>query len=125
MRDRQSDFGDSEIVLVFFTAQRNLRGYRARFDIPFTCVTSEDRAAYTAYGLKRGPWARVYGPKVWLEYARLIAKGRRFERPTEDTLQLGGNFVVGRDGELVYEFRSERPDDRPPVDDLIAAVRRA
>lgn len=36
-----------------------------------------------------------------------------------------GDFVVGRDGRVVYAFRSTNPDDRPPVDDLIAAVRRA
>jgi len=46
-------------------------------------------------------------------------------RPTEDTLQLGGDFVVGRDGRLVYVYRSKGPADRPPVDDLIAAARRA
>jgi hypothetical protein len=38
---------------------------------------------------------------------------------------LGGDFVVGRDGRVAYAFRSTDPDDRPPVDDLIAAVRRA
>jgi hypothetical protein len=36
---------------------------------------------------------------------------------------LGGDFVVDRAGVLVYTYRSTRPDNRPPVDDLIAAVR--
>jgi hypothetical protein len=44
------------------------------------------------------------------------------QRPVQDTLQLGGDFVVGGDGRLVYAFRSADPDDRPPVADLIAAA---
>ncbi len=47
----------------------------------------------------------------------------RLRLPSQDTLQLGGDFVVDRAGVLVYASRSTRPDDRPPVDNLIAAVR--
>ena len=43
-------------------------------------------------------------------------------RPTEDTLQLGGDFVVAEDGTLRYGFWGEGPDDRPTVDELIEAV---
>ena len=35
-----------------------------------------------------------------------------------------GDFVVGPSGRLVYVFTAEGPE-RPPVDDLIAAVREA
>ena len=66
----------------------------------------------------------MWGPRVWRDYARLLRKGARFERPKahEDTLQLGGDFVVGRDGRLVLAFRSKGPDDRPSVDALLSAV---
>lgn len=122
MSDRIEELGDAEVVLVLFTAARNLRGYRSRNRIGYTVATSEDRAAYRAYGLGRGSVWRVWGPRVLRSYARLFRRGRRPERPTEDTLQLGGDFVVGPGGRLVYAFRSEGPDDRPPVDDLVTAV---
>jgi hypothetical protein len=83
------------------------------------------RAVYRAYGLGRGSVRKVWGPKTWWAYAKLIGRGRHFQLPTEDTLQLGGDFVVGRDGRLVYVFRSDDPDDRPTVDDLLVAVRNA
>ena len=123
MRDRIEELGDAEVALVLFTRRRNLRGYRSRFGLPYSVVTSEDRAAYRAYGLGRGPVWRVYGARVLRRYAELLRRGRRLERPTEDTLQLGGDFVVGRDGRLAYVFRSSGPDDRPPVDDLVRSVR--
>lgn len=122
MGERLGEFGDAEVVLVTFTRPRNLRGYRGRFHLPYTVVTDETREAYRAFGLGRGPWWRVYGYSTWRLYAGLIRRGRRLQRPVEDTLQLGGDFVVGRDGRLVYVFRSRRPDARPEVDALVAAV---
>ena len=125
MRDRLDDLGDAEVALVTFTRQRNLRGYRGRFGLPFPVLADEPRAAYRAYGLGRGPWWRVWGPGTVRAYGRLLRRGGRLRRPTEDTLQLGGDFVVGRDGRLVFVYRSKGPSDRPPVKDLVAAVARA
>ena len=122
MRDRLADLGDAEVAVVLFTRQRNLRGYRSRFVAPLTVLTDEDRSLYRAYGLGRGPVWRVFGPSAVRRELELVARGRRQERPTEDVLQLGGDFVVGRDGKLVYVFRSKSPDDRPSVDELVAAV---
>ncbi len=125
MRDRLEEFGDAVVVLLTFTRQRNLRGYRGRLGLPYVVLADESRDAYRAYGLSRGPWWRVWGPTTIRAYGRLLRGGGRLRRPTEDTLQLGGDFVVGRDGRLVYVYRSKGPADRPPVDDLIAAARRA
>lgn len=128
MGDRLDELGDAEVVLVLFTRPRNLRGYRNRNGIPYTVVTSEDRSAYRAYGLGRtSPWRahgwRAYGWRTLKRYVELLRQGRRFEAPTEDTLQLGGDFVVAPDGTLAYAFRSSGPRDRPTVDELVDAVR--
>lgn len=123
MRDRIDELGDAEVALVLFARQRNLRGYRNRNGIPYTVVTSEDRAAYRAYGLGRTSAWRAYGWRIVGRYAELLRKGRGFERPGEDTRQLGGDFVVAPGGSLAYAFRSSGPDHRPSVDELVAAVR--
>jgi peroxiredoxin len=121
--DRLDEFAGAEVVLVTFTRARNLRGFRHRLGLRFPVVADQTRACYRAYGLGRGPWWRVCGPRVLLEYARLLRAGRRLERPTDDTLQLGGDFVVDRGGKIAYAYRSEDPDDRPSVDALVEAVR--
>ena len=125
MRDHSGELGDAEVAVVTFTPRDRLGAYRRRLNVPFALLSDAERTAYGAYGLGRGAWWRVYGPGAWRAYARLLAEGRRFERPTEDTLQLGGDFVVGRDGRLAYAYRGASPDDRPAVADLVAAVRRA
>lgn len=125
MRDRLDDLGDAAVALVTFAPQRVLRGYRARLGLPYPVLSDEDRAVYRAYGLGRGPWWRVWGPATLRRYGQLLRRGRRLQRVGGDTLQLGGDVVVGRDGRVVMVHRSRGPADRPPVDDLVAAVRRA
>jgi hypothetical protein len=122
VRDRLGDLGDAVVALVTFTRQRNLRGYRGRFGLPFAVLTDETRATYRAYGLGRGRWWRVWGPATLRAYGRLIRAGARAERQKDETVELGGDFVIGRQGALLYASRSTGPDDRPPVDDLVAAV---
>jgi hypothetical protein len=125
VRDRLDDLGDAAVALVTFAPVRALPGYRRRLGLPFPVLSDEDRVAYRAYGLGRGPWWRVWGVATVRRYAALLRRGRRLQRVRGDTLQLGGDAVVGRDGRLVYVHRSTGPADRPPVDDLVDAVRRA
>ena len=124
MGERLADLGDAAVALVTFTRQRNVRGYRNRFGIPYPVLGDEERVAYRAYGLGRGPWWRVWGPATVRAYARLVRRGARLERPKEDTAQLGGDFVVDREGRLAYVYRSTGPADRPAVEDLVAVVSR-
>lgn len=138
MRDRLDDLGDAAVALVTFAPERVLRGYRARLGLPYPVLSDTERVAYRAYGLGRGPWWRVWGWSTLRRYGELLRprSGRgagagaggvpgRLRVPQGDTLQLGGDVVVGRDGRLVLVHRSTGPADRPPVDDLVAAVRRA
>ena len=124
MRDRLAELGDAMVALVTFTRQRNLRGYRGRFHLQYVVLTDESRATYRAYGLGRGPLWRVWGPATLRAYAQLLRRGAQLQRPKEDTAQLGGDFVIDRDGRLAYVFRSKGPADRPSVDDLVTVVAR-
>lgn len=124
MRDRLDEFApNTDVVVVTFTEPERLHEYLGRNDLPFPVVIDPDRAAYRAFGLGRASIMRAWGVRSALASLRLIARGRwrDLRRPTEDTLQLGGDFVIGPDGTLVYGFWSQGPDDRPRIDELIAA----
>ena len=123
MSDRLAEFGGAPVALITFTKPRNLRGFRRRLGLAYPVLADETRAVYRAYGLPRGSWWRVWGVNSVRAYGRLLRRGRRLERPRGDTLQLGGDFVVDRDGRVAYVYRSRGPDDRPSVDDLLDAVR--
>ncbi len=131
MRDRLDAFGpDTEVALVTFTTADQIRTYLDRHRLPFTVLVDPEREAYRAYGLGRGSPGRVWGLRAARRYLQLIARSRgralgRLRTPTEDTLQLGGDFVIGPDGTLAWGFWGRGPDDRPSIDDLVAAVEAA
>ncbi|MDP9075709.1 MAG: SelL-related redox protein, partial [Actinomycetota bacterium] len=109
MRDRLAEFADAEVVVITFAAADDVAAYQAERLAPLRVLVDEDRVSYRAYQLGRGRLCQIWGPKIWWTYVKLIARGRRLHWPTEDSLQLGGDFVVGSDGRIRYAFRSADP----------------
>jgi len=123
VRDRLDEFSPApEVVVVTFTDPTALEAYLRGNDLPFPVLLDADRAAYRAYGLGRARVWRAWGLRSIVATLRIALRGRWPRRPFEDTLQLGGDFVIGADGTLVHGHWSEGPDDRPTVDELIVAV---
>ena len=93
--------------------------------VPFPCLVSPDNEAHRTYGLVRGSWRQVWGPKQ-------VVKGAAsaLSRPTEalqgptrgDGMQLGGAFVVDTGGVIRYAHRARDSSDNPPIDDLVVAL---
>ena len=120
-----SDLGeDTVVVLITFTSRDHLDDYANAHDLPFPVLTDPDRTAYRTFGLGRGSIRRVWGVRAGRRYLDIFrtAGFEGLRRPIEDTLQLGGDFVVAPDGTLAWGFWGEGPDDRPTVDALIDAV---
>ncbi len=128
MRDRLDELGhDTDIALITFSDPEHLGPYQELHDLPFPILVDSDRSAYRAFGLGRASLGRVWGWRTMRRYGQILRETGigRLTRPTEDTRQLGGDFVVAPDGTLAWGFWSAGPDDRPSVDDLIAQVRRS
>lgn len=122
MRDHLEQFGDATIAVVTFAEVARLAAYREHLGVPFTIVSDHDRALYRALGVERGSARRVWSPGTLRLYARLLRRGRRLARPTEDVRQLGADVVVGRDGRIRYLALPPSPDARPPMTELLAAL---
>ncbi len=125
MRDRLYEFGDAHIVVVTFADAEYLAPHRAHLGLPFPMLADPDRQIYRMFGLGRGSLRQIWSLGTLKLYAQLLRQGRTLHRPTQDTRQLGGDFVIDRQGRLVAGFWPASPDDRPSIDALIEAVRRA
>jgi hypothetical protein len=122
---RLEDFGTETVVaVVTFTDTARLLEYSEIHDLDFPVLTDPSREAYHAYGLGRGSVRRVWGWRATRRYWNIVREGsmKDLRRPVEDSLQLGGDFVIDPQGILSYGFWGDGPDDRPPVEDLIRAV---
>ncbi len=125
MGDRLDELGaNTEVALVTFTAPESLADYLDRNDLPFPVLRDSERDTYRMFGLGRGTIRRIWGWRAGLRYLELFRENRLhgWQRATDDTLQLGGDFVIAPDGTLAWGFWGDGPDDRPDVDELIAAI---
>ena len=97
----------------------------AGLEVPYPVLVDREREAYRAWGLRRSSVAGLWlDPRLWARYTSLLVRGERLRRPGSDTLQLGGDFVIDRDGIVIYA-RPQQRDDRPPVRELLGALRQA
>ena len=128
VRDHLDELGDdTDVVVITFAEHENLTPYLARHDLPFPVLSDTSLSAYQAFGIGRGTIRRVWGLRMVRRYIE-IYRDQGFEAPgkaTEDTLQLGGNFIIDPEGILIYGYWGEGPDDRPPVRALIDTIETA
>ena len=112
----------AQVVVVTFAAAEELSQYRSHVNVPFSILSDPERSTYRSYQLGRGSFRDIYGMGTLRMYASLLRKGRKLRRPAQDTRQLGGDFVIDRDGRIAAAFYPTSPDDRPSIAQLASAV---
>lgn len=125
MSERIDEFPPVRVAVVTFTSVEPLAAHRRHLDLQFPLLADPDRAVYRQFGLGRGAFTEVWSLDTLRLYGDLLRRGRKLRRPIQDTRQLGGDFVIDREGRLVAAFRPQSPSSRPSVDDLRVAVGRA
>lgn len=127
MSERLDD--TAEVVLLTFTTADLLDEYQERRDLSLPILIDGNRDVYAAYGLGRGSIGRIWGWATLRRYAQILRQSDHgvadLASATEDTRQLGGDFVIAPDGRLSWGYWSEGPADRPLVDEVLDAVERA
>ena len=126
MRHRYEEFraAGAEVAAVSFAPSKALLPYARDLRIPFPLLSDPERGAYKAYGLRKGSFRTIFGPKTAWEYVKLISRGRLFRGIQADPFQLGGDFVIDGQGIVRFAYRSEEPTDRPSTDRLLQTVRK-
>ena len=111
------------VLGVSFEEPSDIARFAERESFPYPILSDPERRAYRALGLERGGKAQVWSVNALRTYARGLLRGRLPRLPRADVAQLGGDFVLDRQGRVVYEYRSEESADRPAIDTLLDAVR--
>ena len=122
VRDHLDRLGDAAVAVITFAPIEDLAAYHRHLDLSFPVLSDPDRELYRTFQLGRGSFRAVYGVGTLAMYARLLRRGRRYQRSTQDTRQLGGDFVIDASGRLAAAFRPPSPDTRPDIDELAAAL---
>ena len=112
----------ADVVAISFEPKDRLFQLTRQLQLPFPILSDPERDVYSAYGLAQGNWLKMFSPKTVWTYVKHFARGRRYHHAASDWRQLGGDFVLGEDGTVLYEHRGQAPHDRPTVADLIAQL---
>jgi peroxiredoxin len=126
LRDRYDQIKalTAEVVVVSFGNKFWVKVWLEQTQAPFPLLLDPERAAYRAYGLAESK-RRAWGLRNLLYYARARWQGRAIPPSTgEDTGQLGGDFIIDRQGILRLVHPSRDPTDRPAVEKLLQTLRR-
>jgi peroxiredoxin len=110
------------VVVSFADDASRLAAYRDHLGVDVRLVADPDRELYGLFGAGRGSLRRVWSLGTLRLYATLLRRGRRLQRTTEDTRQLGADAVIDASGRVRRLWLPDGPDDRPPVADVIDAV---
>lgn len=114
-----------EVVIVTFERAEIAKHYAGESASSWPILLDESRELYRAYGMERGGWWAVFGPRSWWGYLKLLLRGRTLHRPTDDVHQLGGDVLIDPQGTVRLHYVGRTPVDRPPVESLLEVVRSA
>ena len=113
------------IVVVSFAEPERLVRYQEHHKWPFAVLADPERTAYDAFALKRLSWLQVFSPATVKLHWRLRREGKmREDYGRDDIYQGGGDFLIDRDGNLLFAHRSRDPADRPAVTKLLEILDR-
>jgi peroxiredoxin len=111
------------VVVVSFAEPARLIRYQEHHNWSFVILADPERVAYRAFELKRLSWWRMFSPSTLTLYFRLLRQGKKIERYGEDDYsQGGGDFILDREGNILFAHRSRDPADRPTVKMLLQAI---
>lgn len=87
-------------------------------------IADPERTLYEAVGARRPVPLWLLRPRVVVAGMRaLVARERVGRAPGDDTLQLGADVVVDRNGRIAYLHLASDAADRTRPKDLVAVVR--
>ncbi len=113
------------VVVVSFGEPAKLIQYQEYHQWPFTILADPQRAVYEMFSLKRLSWLRVFSPATLKLYLKLLRENKkRQDYGKEDIYQAGGDFLLDRDGHVLFAHRSQDPADRPPAKKLLEVIDR-
>ena len=112
--------------MISFADPEKLAHYQEQRRWPFPILADPAREAYRSFSLKRLSWLQVFSPATLKLYLQLLRSGlSREDYGTEDIYQSGGDFLLDREGNILFAHRSTQPADRPSAIKLLEVIDRS
>ncbi len=123
MLDHKQEIEDKggHVAVIGNGAVNYLGGFVDRFGRDLAIYTDPRRSSYRAMELRRGQSLKD-SLKMTARGAQALAKGHIQGRLQGNAAQMGGTFVIDRDGRLLYSHRDQYAGDHAKVGPVIEAL---
>ena len=126
-RDRIAALDGNVIFVVFDDAKLVMSQMMHDLQLPYVLMVDPERQAYARWGLGHSTLKSKLMPGLYWatlkEIVKVVTGRERALKQQPDQGQLGGDFVVDRQGRLTFENRMKSFHDRASIDDLLDAMR--
>jgi peroxiredoxin len=113
---------DTQVITISFESSHWTSVWLEETQSPFPFLLDPEREAYRAYGLQASA-LRAWSPRTLWYYLKATWQGREWLGKRGDTDQLGGDFIVDRQGIVRLAQPSRDPLDRPSVNQIFKTLR--
>lgn len=113
---------NTEVVLISYGQQKEAREWLKEVCPSFQLLLDPEREVYHSYALKHS-WPGSWNLKTLLYYVKALSSGTKWRGIKGDPVQLGGDFIIGRDGLFLLKHPSTQATDRPGVSDILDILR--
>lgn len=113
---------EANVAFVTMVAVPLAARFRTWLRSPHAFLCDPDRVVYRAFGLERGSPGQLFAPAVLARGAAALRAGHRQGRPQGDVWQLGGTFVIDREGLVRAAFPARDAGDHPSPEALGRAL---
>lgn len=123
-RRHEFEAAGSNVIIISFGKKDGAERWLETSGCSFPMYLDRERNLYQKFSLPKS-MKQVWTIKSMTHYAEYVRQGRKFFNSEEgdDPHQLGGDFVVNKNGVVRFIYRSKSPMDRPALDDLLAVLR--
>jgi len=117
---------DTNVVLVGQGRPSDAERFVEERSLPFGLLVDPTRAAFHTYGLIRGSFSQVFGPRVLVPMMRAAAHPESRQRMLRGghLMQMPGTFVVDTDGVVHLAHRNVTIADNPTTAELLRVLER-
>ena len=110
---------DTRVIMISFGTLPAVQEWMNKHCTHFTVLLDRDRKIYDAYGLERSYWHSRNLKTRWYYFTAMLRGEKGGDSHSDDLDQLGGDFIIGKDGRFKLVYPSHDPTDRPPAKDLL------
>lgn len=113
-----------DVALVGMGSPAESAAFGRDLALPFPVLSDPDRAAYRAFGAIEAGAREFLSPAAGKAMLGAVLRGNRGGRPIGDVRQLGGAWLIDRDGRVVWAKPSAYAGDHASPEELLSAVAR-